>query len=215
MQLDRQIDSAIYTIGHSNQPLASFLSLLAQYGITAVADVRSYPRSRTNPQFDQNALKKELEEHNITYVFLGKELGARSEDANCYKNRRVQYECLARTESFREGLGRLRRGMKKYRVALMCAEAEPLDCHRTILISRYLRELDIPVKHILKNGRVEDHELSMERLLRMLDIRENLVLRTKAELIAEGYRVQGDRIAYELPEAEDPKQQLKSVAKVR
>jgi uncharacterized protein (DUF488 family) len=215
MQLDKKIDSAIYTIGHSNQPLASFLSLLAQHRITAVADVRSYPRSRTNPQFDQNALKKELEEHNISYVFLGKELGARSEDANCYKNRRVQYECLARTESFREGLGRVRRGMQKYRVALMCAEGEPLDCHRTILISRYLRELDIPVKHILKNGCVEDHELSMERLLRMLDIRKNLVLGTRADLIAEGYRIQEDRIAYELPEAQDPKQQLKSVAKAR
>jgi uncharacterized protein (DUF488 family) len=210
-----QIDSAIYTIGHSNQPLASFLSLLAQNGISAVADVRSYPRSRTNPQFDQNALKKELEKHNITYVFLGKELGARSEDADCYKNRKVQYECLARKESFRDGLGRLRRGMEKYRVALVCAEAEPLDCHRTILISRHLRELDIPVRHILKNGRLEDHELSMERLLRILDIQENLVLRTRAELVAEGYRVQGERIAYELPEPEGGKQRLKSVAKAR
>lgn len=215
MQLDGQIDSAIYTIGHSNQPLASFLSLLAQYEITAVADVRSYPRSKTNPQFDQNSLKKDLEEHNVTYVFLGKELGARSENANCYKDRKVQYECLARTESFQEGLRRLRRGMQKYRVALMCAEAEPLDCHRAILISRYLRDLDIPVKHILKDGRLEDHELSMDRLLRTLDIHENLVLRTKAEMIAEGYRVQGDRIAYELPKAEDPKLQLKSVAKAR
>jgi uncharacterized protein (DUF488 family) len=215
MQLDGQIDSAIYTIGHSNQPLASFLSLLAQYGITAVADVRSYPRSKTNPQFDQNSLKKELEEHHTTYVFLGKELGARSENADCYKDRRVQYESLARTESFKEGLRRLRRGMQKYRVALMCAEAEPLDCHRAILISRYLRDLDIPVKHILKDGRLEDHELSMDRLLRTLNIHENLVLRTKAELIAEGYRVQGDRIAYELPKAEDPKLQRKSVAKAR
>lgn len=215
MHLDRQIDSAIYTIGHSNQPLSAFLSLLAQYGITAVADVRSHPRSRTNPQFDQNALKKELEKVNIAYAFLGKQLGARSEDADCYKNRRVQYECLACTESFRDGLLRLRRGMGKYRVALMCAEAEPLDCHRAILISRHLREIDIPVKHILRNGRLEDHEESIERLLGLLDIHENLVLRTRAELIAEGYRVQGERIAYELPAAEDGKQQLKSVAKAR
>ena len=111
---------SLYTIGHSNRTLDSFLSVLASHGITAVADVRSHPYSKANPQFDRNTLSDALEAHEIEYVFLGKELGARSNDERCYLNGKVQYDRLARAELFQEGLRRIQRGMEKYRIVSHC-----------------------------------------------------------------------------------------------
>jgi uncharacterized protein (DUF488 family) len=212
-ELEKRVGTGIYTIGHSNQTLDSFLSVLADYKITAVADVRSYPYSKANPQFNRETLTSALEARKIAYVFLGSELGARSDDQGCYLNGKVQYDWLARTELFQEGLRRVQRGMAKYRVALMCAEGEPLACHRTILVSRYLRQLDIPVQHVLRDGRVEDHDVTMIRLLQILGIEENLLLRNKTDLFSEGYRIQGERIAYEVPNAEVRNRELSSVPK--
>ena len=213
MELRRPEEAPIYTLGHSNQSFESFLFLLTSHKIGALADVRSHPYSRTNPQFNRDELERELKFHGITYVFLGKELGARTDDRSCYKGGRVQYDSLARTDLFREGLRRVQRGMRKYRIALMCAEAEPLVCHRAILISRYLRELAIDVKHILKGGQTEDHDVSMERLLDILNLRENLVFRSKADLILEAYRIQSQQIAYEVLDSETRKRQLSALAK--
>jgi uncharacterized protein (DUF488 family) len=210
---EKRVGTGIYTIGHSNQTLDSFLSVLADYKITAVADVRSYPYSKANPQFNREKLTSALEARKIAYVFLGSELGARSDDQGCYLNGKVQYDWLARTELFQEGLRRVQRGMEKYRVTLMCAEGEPLACHRAILVSRYLRQLDISVQHILKGGRVEDHDVTMIRLLQILGIKENLLLRNKTDLFSEGYRIQGEKIAYEVPNAEARNRELSSVPK--
>src|SRR6185369_13260271 len=122
------------------QSLESFLSALGTHRVTAIADVRSYPYSNANPQFDRETLAEALETAGIAYVYLGKELGARTDDPTCYVNEKVQYDRLAQTKSFEEGLARVHRGMEKYQVALMCAEGEPLACHRTILVARYLQE---------------------------------------------------------------------------
>jgi uncharacterized protein (DUF488 family) len=213
MQLEKHMGATIYTVGHSNQAIDSFLSVLADHNITAIADVRSYPYSNANPQFDRTALATALETRKITYVFLGKELGARTDDQRCYVNGRVQYDSLARTELFQEGLRRVQRGMERYRVALMCAEGEPLACHRTILVARYLHELGFPVKHILRDGRLEDHDVSMARLLQILGIEENLLLRDKADLLSEGYRIQGEKIAYEIPNPEVRSREFSSIPK--
>jgi uncharacterized protein (DUF488 family) len=91
----------VLTIGHSTHPIETFLGLLHQHGVTAVADVRSAPYSRFNPQFNKDALEHDLKEHGIRYVFLGRELGARSDDPSCYDKGRVQYGRLARTCSCR------------------------------------------------------------------------------------------------------------------
>ena len=128
----------IYTIGHSTHTIKKFIELLQRYGITAVADVRSKPYSQMNPQFNRETLKIELGLSGISYVFLGKELGARTKNKSCYCNGRVQYELLAQTEEFQTGLQRLQEGTRSYQIALMCAEKDPLHCHRTILVSRHL-----------------------------------------------------------------------------
>src|SRR5882757_11495661 len=163
----------IYTVGHSNHPIERFLGLLQPYGITAVADVRSTPYSRFNPQFRREKLQAALAGVGIQYVFLGEELGARSQDPACYDAEgRVSYAKLARTELFRNGIARLKAGMAEHRISLMCAEREPLECHRTILVSRELVREGVPVTHILTDGSLESHEHTMQRLVASLKLPE-------------------------------------------
>lgn len=193
------MSKTVYTIGHSTHAIERFLMLLQQHAVSAVADVRSSPYSRVNPQFNREPLKQALKDVDITYVFLGKELGARSEDPACYKDNKVSYERLAATTEFQAGLERVKEGASRFRLALMCAEKEPLDCHRTILVSRHLRELGLPVRHILADGSVEDHEGAMVRLVRKLGLPENDMFRSAEEIQQEAYDLQGERIAYERP----------------
>jgi len=187
----------IYTIGHSKHPIDHFVALLQQHAIGAVADVRSTPYSRFNPQFNREKLQASLAAAAIRYVFLGEELGARSKDPECYdETGRVSYAKLAGTPSFRHGLDRLMTGMRDHRIAIMCAEREPLDCHRTILVTRELEKLGVPVTHILHNGSLEPHGEAMQRLAKELKLARGDLFRTPAELIEEAYEAQGARIAW-------------------
>jgi uncharacterized protein (DUF488 family) len=185
----------VHTIGHSNRTLEEFLSLLRQHELTAVADVRSWPHSRTNPQFNREPLAKSLKEEGISYVFLGRELGARTTDAACYVAGKVQYDKLARSGSFQEGLRRVETGSQNFRVALMCAEKEPLACHRSILIARYLVKRGFQVKHIIDSSAVEDHQASIDRLLSLLQMSE-IRMFARDELIELAYERQGENIAF-------------------
>lgn len=190
------MSSIIYTVGHSTNTFERLVSLLRLHDITAVADVRSQPYSRMNPQFNKGPLKTALERCGLSYVFLGAELGARSTDPNCYANGKVQYDLLAKTSSFQYGLERLQNGVIKYRIAMMCAEKEPLVCHRTILVARHLRDRGLTVRHILENGALEDHDSSMERLLKLLGISDQDMFRSRAEIVSLAYSIQGQKIAY-------------------
>jgi uncharacterized protein (DUF488 family) len=193
----------IFTIGHSTHNQEYFISLLSRHGITALCDVRSKPYSRVNPQFNREKLKQALRQHGITYVFLGKELGARSEDAACYENGKVQYDRLAHTNLFRTGLDRVQNGMKEYRIALMCAEKEPLECHRTILVARHLAALGLHVEHIHADGRLESHDAALSGLARMVNLPDEDMFRSRDELLVGAYRRQEERIAYEAPGSAD------------
>jgi uncharacterized protein (DUF488 family) len=186
----------VYTVGHSTHSIETFLALLKSAAITAIGDVRSHPFSRLNPQFSRNELKPALSSAGIKYVFLGKELGARSKDASCYRNGQVQYELLAKTDLFKKGIERVREGAEKYRIALMCAEKEPLDCHRTILVARTLEEQHIAVKHILATGKIESHEHAMERLISRLHIPKEDMFRSHQVALTEAYDKQASQIAY-------------------
>jgi uncharacterized protein (DUF488 family) len=191
------VGDAVFTIGHSTHPRGRFIALLFEHGITALCDVRSEPYSRVNPQFNREDIKRSLRERGIRYVFMGKELGARSRDGACYEDGKVQYDRLARTELFQRGLERIQKGIRDYRVALMCAEKEPLECHRAILIARHLVRLGIDVRHIHADGKVENHSDALRRLLRMLNIQEQGMFQSHDELLADAYRRQEARIAYD------------------
>jgi uncharacterized protein (DUF488 family) len=191
----------LYTIGHSNHAAGEFIALLERYGITAVADVRSVPHSRFNPQFGRKALERSLEQNRIAYLFLGAELGARSTDPACYRDGRVQYERLARSAPFTRGLTRLGDAMGEHRVAVMCAEREPLECHRAILVAPQVRAMGISVSHILADGSVETHEQTLQRLILRLSLSADDLFDDPQERIAQAYRIQGERIAYARPAA--------------
>jgi uncharacterized protein (DUF488 family) len=187
----------IYTIGHSNHPIERFLGLLQPHGITAVADVRSTPYSRFNPQFRREKLQAALADVGIQYVFLGEELGARSQDPACYDGEgRVSYASLARTELFRKGMARVRAGMADHRISLMCAEREPLECHRTILVARELVREGVAVAHILGDGSLESHEHALQRLAASLKLGAGDLFSDAADLAERAYDLQAARIAY-------------------
>jgi uncharacterized protein (DUF488 family) len=187
----------IYTIGHSNHPIERFLGLLQAHTITAVADVRSTPYSRFNPQFRREKLQAALANIGIQYVFLGEELGARSQDPACYDSEgRVSYAKLAGTDLFRKGIARLRAGMADHRISLLCAEREPLECHRTILVARELVREGVPVTHILGDGSLESHEHALQRLAASLKLTATDLFNDSAALIEQAYDLQAARIAY-------------------
>jgi len=156
-----------------------------------------------NSQFNHATLQTELNKNGIAYIFLGKELGARTEDSACYINGKVQYERLAKTQLFKQGIERVQEEMKSYRIALMCAEKDPLLCHRTLLIARHLQNREIEIKHILEDGNLENQRSAEQRLLRLLKIQVSDLFKTQQEIIAEAYNIQSQKIAYKEQAAEE------------
>lgn len=187
----------LYTIGHSNHSIETFISLLQRHGVTAIGDVRSNPYSRFVQQYSREPLKAALTAAGIAYVFLGKELGARSENPACYKQGRVQYELLAKEPIFLEGIDRVNHGIKRYRIALMCAEKDPIECHRALLVARKLFETGILVNHILADGSLETHENMESRLLVVCKLPEGDMFRSRKEFVSDAYSMQGERVAYQ------------------
>ena len=188
----------VYTIGHSNHSPEAFLSLLEKHAVDEVVDVRSSPASRYNPQFNHGVLSGALERVGIDYVFLGGELGGRPADRSCYdEDGRVDYARLADTDLFDDGMGRLVRAADERRVALMCSEKEPLDCHRTLLIAGALEERGVAVEHILADGTAERHDETLNRLIDTLKLpRNGDMFRTRDEVVAEALVRQASKVAF-------------------
>lgn len=170
--------------------------LLRQHDVTAVADVRSAPYSRFKPQFNRDALARSLDAEGIQYVYLGNELGGRSGDPECYEDGRIRYERVRKTKSFSNGLGRVIDGAAKHRIALMCAEKEPLDCHRTLLVSLALDEKGVEVAHVHADGHLEPHDGAMDRLLKLRGLSGEDLYRNREDRIAEAVAQQSRLVAY-------------------
>ena len=189
----------LYTIGHSNHELADFISLLHTHGVNCVADVRSSPYSRYCTQFNRETLHSALRQAGLKYIYMGDRLGARPGNANCYDGGHVNFEYLARTEEFKLGLDRLIKTASEYRLAMMCAEKEPLHCHRCILICRHLRGRGLSIKHILADGSIEDHADTESRLVKMMKIEPTLFepQTTQADLIEQAYDRQAGNISHD------------------
>jgi uncharacterized protein (DUF488 family) len=190
--------NTLFTIGYSGRSIDKFIALLEQHKMTALCDVRSVPYSGRNPQFNRELLKKVLKSHNIEYVFLGEELGARPRDPSCYVDGKAVYQKIAESPLFKNGLERIRAGMQKdYVLALMCAEKDPMACHRSILICRNLRDWLIDIRHIIDHDTTETQADLENRLIAQLKLYPDLFKDTDPNaLIKRAYEVQGDRIAY-------------------
>ena len=204
--------NTVFTIGHSIHTVEIFLELLTRHRVTALADVRSAPYSRFNSHFNREQVSEALAATGIKYVFLGRELGGRSDDPSCYDQGRIRYDRLAGTPGFRDGLRRVMQGAEEYRIALMCAEKEPLHCHRSLLVGHQLAEHGVEVAHILADGRLESHASTMDRLLAELDLVPDKDLfrrhRSRDELVSEAIACQTDRVGHAIMQVPgSPKQE--------
>ncbi len=195
----------LYIIGHSNVPVSALINLLQRHRVTAIADVRSHPYSRYLPHFSQPALKLALREAGIRYVFLGRELGARPDDTACYVDGRAVYALIASRPDFAQRIERLHHGADTKRIALLCAEKDPVVCHRTILVCRHLRQTNLEIAHILADGSLETHAALERRLLQLHELNQLSFLDPKplSAAIEEAYDRQGHMIAYVREENDD------------
>jgi len=171
--------------------------LLQQHEVTVVADVRSSPYSRYLPHVNREEIIVFLKASGIGYVFLGEELGARRSEPECYNGETAEYCLIAETESFRSGIDRLLTGAESHRICMMCSEKDPLTCHRTILVSRWLQDKHgCTIEHILEDGSVETQAEAVSRLLKECK-RENLeMFSDREERIKEVYEERANEIQY-------------------
>jgi uncharacterized protein (DUF488 family) len=191
------------TIGHSNLPADQFLSRLKAHGVTAIADVRSVPFSRRFPWFSSRTLSERLQSKGIAYVTMGDALGGRPTSPALYCDGIADYEAMAGTAEFRAGLDRVMAAMMRYRVCLMCAEREPLDCHRCLLVGRAITSRGYSIGHILGDGSIEPHSATEERLLAGPRPAGDLFA-DRESLLADAYRRRAHRIAARLSDRVRP-----------
>jgi len=185
----------LLTIGHSDHAMAKFIALLKLHAVSVLVDVRSRPYSRHHAQFNRETLAEALRTNGIDYKFMGDELGARRGEAACYVDGKVQYDLVVRQPAFIAGLLLLRELLEAGQVALMCAEKDPLACHRTILICRALRSDDVDIRHILGDGSCESHQELEERLLRATGRDGGSLFSDREELLDEAYRQRAAELA--------------------
>jgi uncharacterized protein (DUF488 family) len=189
-------DLTVFTIGHSTHSYEHFLSLLRASAITALADVRTTPFSRHFPHFNETTLRSDLKLDGISYVFLGKELGGRPSSRSFFCDGVADYEKMAKTEMFASGIKRVIEGAKKFRVALMCSEHDPLDCHRCLLVGRALSGEGIKLIHILGDSSLVSQEAIEEKLLNLAGRSSGDLLMTASERLSAAYRDRSLKVAY-------------------
>lgn len=169
-QDDRSECTLVFTIGHSNHPTGRLVALLQTHQVTLLADVRSVPYSRHQPQFNRESLASTLQQVGVIYVYLGDKLGGRASPSSNEGSRPpLDYELATNELRFRQGIESLIDASRSERVVIMCVEREPLDCHRTLLVARYLASRGVRVCHIMSDGRLEQHEETENRLLTATD----------------------------------------------
>lgn len=189
----------LFSIGHSTHSEERFRSLMEGAGVNAIADVRSSPYSRHFPQFSKSEFQAWMKEAGIAYSFLGRELGGRPDDPRLFQNGVADYEAMAKVPSFFEGLDRLLKGAQRYRIAMMCSEQDPLDCHRCLLVARRLAEKGVCTGHILATGEVVPHSMIEERLLQLEKQADEDLFATRIERLATAYRNRNLKVAFSAP----------------
>jgi uncharacterized protein (DUF488 family) len=190
----------VLTIGHSTHSWGHFIALLRNANVTAIADVRTSPYSRHCPHFNRENLREALQMDCLSYVFLGKELGGRPSERNFYCEGIADYEKMAEATAFSKGLDRIIEGAKKYRIALMCSERDPLDCHRCLLVGRALAERGVRVDHMLDDGGVVSQAEIEDKLLALSGRSTDDLFASRFESLAAAYRERARKVAFAEPQ---------------
>jgi uncharacterized protein (DUF488 family) len=186
----------LFSIGHSNIAAERFIALLQDAKVNAVVDVRSVPSSRRFPWFAKKNLEARLTADGIAYMAMGDMLGGRPPDNRLYRDGIADYEAMAMEPQYQAGIDRLIDAAARSRVCLMCAEREPLDCHRCLLVARSLTERGFAVGHILHDGTIESHAETERRLLAWHGRECDLFASGQRELIAAAYRQRARSVAF-------------------
>lgn len=163
-------ESTLYSIGHGNKHPEEFINELKAFNISYLLDIRSNPWSKWNPWFNKSALEEALKEHHIVYVYLGDKLGGLPSDRSCYDAAgKVVYDRIKEKDFFREGMNRLiMASQNKVRLAVMCSESKPEECHRTKLVGQELLKAGISMNHIISATVVKSQETVMTELTKGL-----------------------------------------------
>ena len=191
----------VYTIGYASYSLPEFIAVLMKFGINAVADVRTTPYSHFKPDFNSGFLAEKLTSRGISYLSLGNECGARPDDRSCYVNNRVNFDILSSTGLFRQGLQRLKKAMEQKCLAIMCAEQDPIRCHRYLLVARELSNLcpGLELINILRDGKTETVKETESRLLKEYDLDADEIPgigKSFSERLQEAVAMQREKISY-------------------
>ena len=197
----------LYTIGHSNYEIEKFINILKRNDINVIVDVRSVPYSQYTTQFNREPLKIALKENGIAYIYMGEEFGARRDDQSLYDDDgRLNFRKTIASELFQKGVTRIKDGLEKgYRIAFMCAEKVPHECHRCIMVGKAFHDLGYDVENILEDATTVSQEEIGEILLKMFFPDRNQITiftmdeeKSDAEYIEEAYKLREKQIAYSI-----------------
>jgi len=186
----------VLTVGHSNLSCEQFIRIIQEAGVTAVADVRSAPYSHYSPHFNREALRDRLRGRDISYVFLGHELGGRPRDSALLHQGTADYERMVAAPSFIAGLDRIAEGCARLRIALMCSEHDPLDCHRCLLVGRALAGRQVTVTHIVSDSLPISQRQIEDTLLALSGRDAEDLFASYEERLAAAYRDRARRVAF-------------------
>lgn len=197
----------IYSIGYSGFQIDDFISILTSKKISLVVDVRSTPYSQYFSDYNKDILEQRLKKENIYYRNYVDEFGARQEDRKYYsKAGYLDFELFAKSTPFLSGVDKLKKSMEQgYTFALMCAEKDPITCHRTILVSRAFFIAGYKIIHLLPNNITMTQEDIENRLVdKYFPNKEQITLFDEnlgtQEYICEAYKKQNAAIGYSIEE---------------
>lgn len=202
------MNNIIYTIGYASFEIDKFIEVLKKYNINCIIDVRSFPRSVYYKNFDSDNLKFLLKQHNIIYRNYKNEFGARQENREFYsKEGYLDFDVFAKSEQFKEGVKKIQLAINMhYTICLMCAEKDPLNCHRTILIARNLSKLKYNVQHITEDERLlsqgEVDQILLDKYFpnrNQVSMFENI---SEEEYIERAYGIKNKEIGFKLEDEE-------------
>lgn len=199
--------NTVYTIGYSGFSIDDFITTLKKHNISLVVDVRSSPYSNHFPEYNKDALEICLKTHRIYYRNYANEFGARQSDRKYYcKEGYLDFEVFSKSKPFLNGVKKLRNSMEQnYTFALLCAEKNPICCHRTILVARAFFECGYNVVHLLSNGKtVTQQEINAQLIEKYFPNRNQMTFfetpQDETTLLKKAYKKQNEEIGYRLEE---------------
>ena len=196
----------IFAIGHSNYPYDKLIEMIKKYGIDCVVDIRETPYSKYNTQYNREVLRENLKSSGFTYVYMGHEFGAKRQTKESYNDDGyADFEKVIKEELFLKGIERITKGLQMgYKIVLLGAMQEPIRCHRSIMLGKYLNEKGFDVKYIMHEGNIVNQDYIEENLLnKYFSDRNQLSIdsllgtdKSREEMIEEGYKLANKEIGY-------------------